>query len=193
MAVKSNDWRNYALLIVALGCIGYWSYRRMSQAVRFQGLYADSMLRLAGRRLQPGYRINPVLAGDGAEDSGSLPDIPSFIPPESEITVTPREPGKRLADVVTISYSTWGFCHEPGINFSAYPVGVGLDFKFFYWQRWGLLVGVGYFKVPKEILSPQVALSRRIGSKGWFENTEVAAGYLPIGDVPIWGGIRVNF
>lgn len=104
-----------------------------------------------------------------------------------------KEMNKEI-NFISINIKDHGFTFNPGFRIDAGSAGIspGLDFKWAYWDRWGLLLGGS-----KNGVGPGV--SRRIDDLfgGYFPNVEVFAQYSLFNfnsvPEPFVAGIRSNF
>lgn len=60
-----------------------------------------------------------------------------YVPPEATVTITPKDPSKKLEDLITVKVKTYGLCFKPGIQV-AFPLGVGLDAKLAFYGKYGV-------------------------------------------------------
>lgn len=191
-----EHWRKYAFLVLVFLAILVYAYRVVSRAAHFAELYGESILRLS-----PGNVHLPQSGFETTTTEKILHSSPlegvlgrrSYNPPESKIIITSKDPTKTLDQVVNVSYKTWGFTLEPGIQASIVPLGFGLDCKLIYINRWSGIVGMEYMKLANiHAITPTLTLSYHLGTN-YFKNTELILGYSPLGPLPAYLGVRINF
>jgi hypothetical protein len=101
-----------------------------------------------------------------------------YVPPEGKVIITPKNPTKKLDDLVTIRYDRYGFTFEPGMQFTILPLGGGLDVKLAFINRLGLGVGVNYFSRGNGdyYISPTANVTYRLDFIRFVKNTEALFG-----------------
>ena len=184
------DWRKYAII----GLVGIVALHRafvvLSEAVHKAELTAQSILHLSPRRF-------PRTLSGGSNIGNKQPNDTNteqpYQPPEGKTTITPIDKTKTLDQVVTIHYQEYGLIFEPGVQATAAPLGLGLDIKFAFAHRFGLVLGINYFTFYQlHDASPTLGLTYHLG-KTRFRNTDMVIGYAPVSFFPIYGGFRLGF
>lgn len=101
-----------------------------------------------------------------------------YVPTEGYVTITPKDPTKRLEDVVNISYKTSGTTLGLGLETSVLPRGFGVDAKFLFASRWGVGLGLNYFNSERDgdFFSPTGHISYRLDQIKYIHNTELLFG-----------------
>jgi hypothetical protein len=117
----------------------------------------------------------------------------NYIPPEGRTTIESKIPGKSVNDLIKISQKTFGFTFEPGIStaFIAEP-NVGLDAKFAYFGRFGLVGGILAGRGLNLGVSPYMGISYRLDRIKYIHNTEVWLGFVPLATINYQLGLRIN-
>lgn len=165
--------KKFSLAAVILVSSGVYLDRSLTKAIKREDLINDSII-----HLNPGPNNN-------------LP-ISKYVPPEGRIIITPKDPKKKLEDVINIKYDTVGWTFRPGIAAGVLPPLLGLDFKYAFANRLGLNAGLGYrFDYPYKGWSPFAGITYRLDND-WLHNTEAFAGILLLPRNTGLVGIRVN-
>lgn len=192
-----DNWRSYGIVaivsVVALRTV----WLDFDRKVHWLDLYSESILRLAAGNVPlPGNGALPDVRKDTEHDDKPNP-VARYIPPEAKVIITPKDTTKKLDDLINVKITnTWGFTRQPGLDISFLPLGVGLDFKWFYAYKLGTEVGTrANLNSSGRIDSvvPTLGLSYRLDRYKAFSNTELKLTYSPIGVIPIGVGIRVGF
>lgn len=158
-------------------------------------LINESILRLSPRNVQRESRVY----GERLQrkDLGVERKRP-YIPPEGKLHIEPKDPKKKLKDVVNIDLDVYGIVPaDKGYGLKAGMVGggsfyLGLDKKFIFANRWGVIGGFGYrTDFGAKGISPDAGISYRI-DRGVFHNTEFAVTYVPLPKPTAFFGVRIN-
>lgn len=198
VASLKAHWRKYGIIAIAALFALVGVFKRVSRMVHTQDLVSQSILRYAGWDVSKDRQS----AGARKKKGGKTPRngavsgnvAQPYLPPEATIELTPVDPQKQLSDVVNIKVrNTWGFTREPGLDLSAAPLGIGLDFKWFYAYKFGTEVGVEEYFYPVRSFSPTLGLSYRLDRFAMLRNTELKLSYAPLSVLQASAGIRVNF
>lgn len=114
-----------------------------------------------------------------------------YVPPEGSITLSPKDKSKTIDEVVEVKVKWYGLTFRPGFTTTIAPIGLILDSKLAYMNRFGLIGGLGLYPY----LTPSVGMSYRLDAVKWLSNTEAACMYLPLslGILPMNCGVRINF
>lgn len=116
-----------------------------------------------------------------------------YIPPEGTTTITPKDPTKKIEDVVDIKYKTWGRTSDIGLQLGLIGgYSIGLDYKFFYVGRFGANIGLLGGKNITTYVTPDLTISYHLDRISWIHNTELWAGYAPTSIIPYQMGVRIN-
>lgn len=116
------------------------------------------------------------------------PKVP-YVPTEGRVDIILKESTKTYADVFDIKVRQYGFTARPGFQV-AVSGRLGLDIKYFYYNRLGLNFGVLTTKDLNEF-SFDPTVSYKLDRIKIFKNLEVFAGYDTKYDGPT-GGLRIN-
>lgn len=186
----------YATIALVAAIALLWSYRRIRKEVERNYLIGSSLLHLSPRNV----RLSPPAASGLAPrpDNRSAAESPAetdgpYVPPEGSVEISIKDPSKKLSDVVTVKYKTWGLTLEPGLDFAAAPFGMGLDVKWLYYKKFGIETGVLYFADPFNKYSASLSASYRLDYYSLLKNTEFVVGYASNSPILGWVGIRINF
>lgn len=118
--------------------------------------------------------------------------INKYIPPEGNITITPKDPTKSIDDLVKIHYQEIGWTFEPGLELSGnLYYSYGVDAKLFYAYRFGLGAGLVGGSNVTTLLSPDIFVSYRL-DQIHLRNTEAIVTYVPAAKIPFGLGVRIN-
>lgn len=115
-----------------------------------------------------------------------------YVPPEGSVEIKPKDPGKKLEDVVEVKVKWYGLTFKPGFQTGFVTMGLGLDFKLAYVNRFGF--NIGALLQPKGMVgvSPSLGLSYRLDRIKFIDNTEVMCAYTPLSPIPVNCGLRIN-
>lgn len=192
------DVKKYSIVFLATLVAIAVVYKDFSYRVRKEELVSKSILHLAGGNVSlvnkgVGLRERET-DNKGSELVRKDNERQSYIAPEAKITITPKDPKEKLSNVVNVKVTgNYGFTLEPGLSMDVAPLGLGLDLKWFYYQKLGTEVGIDKYLVLNKRISPTVSLSYRLDQFKYLKNTEAKLSYSPLGDFPLSLGIRVNF
>lgn len=186
-----DHWRKYAFLVLVLLAVLSYAYRAVSRAVHFAELYGESILRLSPGNVST---INHTSGNTvpNKPTNQSTNSIQTYVPPEGQVIITPKDPTKTLDQVINTNYKTWGFCKEFGLALDVAPLGIGLDMKFFFIKRFGAVIGIDHSEFPMRSTTPTLGVSYRLDRISFLHNTELVVKYAPLSAFPLWGGVRIN-
>ena len=178
--------------------IGILLYRSTAREVNKWELQNESVLNLAPRNVLRGQQEGEKqVRGPESVLREGLPrtGLP-YVPPEGQVTITPKDKSKSLDDLVTIKYRRFGFITNPGLNLSLVPLGLGVDAKLAYFNRTGLIGGFTVFEGEGTMrafwFSPILGLSYRLDRIKFLKNTEVFGAWAPFSRYECSLGVRVN-
>jgi hypothetical protein len=181
-----------ALVSALLGFIGGWYGK--TKEVKYVQVPVDHQVIIYKDRivLVPGhYSRSGPQTGSNAPSSqdDEQKNIIIYVPPEGKVTV---DPGGKL------SIQRYGFTFEPGLTYSPFQHSVGLDAKFAYWNRFGIVGGIVYGHSQHDTnfnfdtgLTPLLGISYRL-DKLYLPNTEAVLSYAPMYRSFIFLGGRIN-
>lgn len=176
--------RKYAVVFL-VGVIAFsWAVHKVETAARQAVLTGESLLHLSPRNV----RNVPLLGLSGDKKA-------PYIPPESKVTLVTKQPNSLLSSnrTETLSFKEWGFTHEIGLEVNPFPVGFGLDFKWFYINRLGTGIGVNYFlQANSRYVTPTLNLSYHLDKIPFLTSTELVLGYSPLGPMPAYIALRLT-
>jgi len=117
-----------------------------------------------------------------------------YVPPEGYVEIKPKDPDKKLEDVVKLKIKWYGLTFKPGFQFGALNLGYGLDFKFAYFKRFGLNTGFLIFPRKAGRITPSLGLSYHLDQIPLITNTEAMCAYTPLvsGLIPVNCGLRIS-
>lgn len=178
------------VMVVSLGSC----YHRASKEANRSSLINQSLLALSPRNVQGPllmvHETSPQVAS--SRNLGSEAKQP-YIPEEGKVIITPKDPTKKISDVINIKVQKMGFCFKPGLKLNLLPYGIGLDIKFAYAYRFGATVGMSYLRfLETERISPTIGVTYHPWDN-FFKNTDLFIDYTPVGPAPVAGGLRISF
>lgn len=112
-----------------------------------------------------------------------------YVPQESGVTIYPKDPEKKVEELVEFRFKNKGFSKVLGIK-AAYPTYVGGDVKVAYYNRFGAEIGAGYAFERKK-MDIDLGASYRLDSVLPIYNTEFYVGYGVFGQTYLVG-FRIN-
>lgn len=118
-----------------------------------------------------------------------------YVPPEGKVIITPKDPNKKLEDVVNITVKRVGFTLQPGMQLTMLPyVGGGLDVKLVFINRFGAGLGLNYFHVSDNnyYISPTVNVTYRLDRIPYVRNSEALLGLAVYPTNRLYLGIRMG-
>lgn len=196
-----EHWRKYVFLSFFIIFVLRFTFITISNTVHRAILISESILHLSPRAVT---NNNPILIPGGAEllREKAIPkglDVgpnknPKYVPPEGNITITPKDPTKTLDELVNIKYKEWGLTHGLGLEGSIAPLGIGLDIKLVYFYRLGGNIGINYFRSfdNRDFITPTIGLSYHLDRVPLLIHSEILLGYSPLGLLPAYLALRLS-
>lgn len=188
-----EHWRKYVIFSIFIYFILNWSIHKLQDAANRATLTAESFLHLTPRNVP---RLPSSKIGKVPNDLSSLQKTLPYIPPESKVTEISSQPNSLLSPsrTKTIKFDEWGFTHEIGLELEPFPIGVGLDFKWFYISRLGTNLGLNLVQAnSRNYVTPSLSLSYHLDRIPFLTSSEILLGYSPLGPLPAYLALRLTF
>lgn len=185
------------LLLILTGMF-IMSYLSCKKIFDRETLINESILRLAPRNVSNKNTSRNYFGTKRRNNNKRTEKRVPYIPPESKVTIEPKDPSKKLKDVVNIDYDIYGVMpSNAGWGLKVGMVGggnfyAGVDKKLLFANRWGVIGGFGYrTDFGARGISPDFGVSYRI-DRGVFHNTELCFEYVPLPKATGLFGVRIN-
>lgn len=118
-----------------------------------------------------------------------------YVPSEGKATIQPKDPNKKLEDVVDIKITKFGLTKRVGFQADVLNRGYGPDFKFLYFGRFGLSGGGLFYPSNNPLFATNLSLSYKLDRLWLFDNTEAFIGWrflISQRNGPLVLGLRIN-
>ena len=178
----------FGLLFVYCASILFGTLHYFDKLIRRNNLINESLLSWSHHLVA--VRVLPKLTEKLKGIAKAKLDF-TYVPPEGKIVIKPKDPSKKLEDLVEVNYKWYGLSFRPGLQLAIIPMGLGLDAKLIFVNRFGLNAG-GIFLIQSRTITPTLGLSYRLDKIKFIYNTEFQCSYIPIGLIPVACGVRVN-